>query len=88
VIDDDPAVRDLMQRLLARTAIGWWRRTGRGGSDGARLWPDVIAGRADAGDGRREVWPNCAAIRLKEIPVVMATIMDEHQLLRWAPLST
>jgi CheY-like chemotaxis protein/anti-sigma regulatory factor (Ser/Thr protein kinase) len=84
VIDDDPAVRELMQRLL--TKDGYRVLQADGGEAGLRMArsqrPDVIT--LDVLMPGMDGWEVLAELRsdpvLKEIPVVMATIMDEPQL--------
>jgi CheY-like chemotaxis protein len=84
VIDDDPAVRDLMRRALAKD--GYRVVEADGGEAGLRAArdqrPDVIT--LDVLMPGMDGWAVLAALKrdpaLEAIPVVMLTILDEPQL--------
>jgi CheY-like chemotaxis protein len=84
VIDDDPAVRDLLQRLLARE--GYRVLPAAGGEEGLRLAraarPDAIT--LDVLMPGTDGWAVLAALKadpaLADIPVVMLTIADDKAL--------
>jgi CheY-like chemotaxis protein len=84
VIDDDPSVRDLMQRYLG--AQGFRVQSAAGGEEGLRLAnelrPDAIT--LDVLMPGMDGWAVLAALKavpeLAEIPVIMLTILDERNL--------
>ncbi len=84
VIDDEPAVRDLMQRFLARE--GFRVVTAAGGEEGLRrareLRPDAIT--LDVMMPGMDGWAVLSALKADpdtaEIPVVMLTIVDDKNL--------
>ena len=84
VIDDEPAVRDLMQRFLARE--GFRVVTAAGGEEGLRrareLRPDVIT--LDVMMPGMDGWAVLSALKADpdtaDIPVVMLTIVDDKNL--------
>ena len=84
VIDDDPAVRDLMQRFLGKE--GFRVVTAHGGEDGLRqareLRPDVIT--LDVMMPGMDGWAVLSALKadpeVADIPVVMLTIVDDKNL--------
>src|SRR5262249_14691599 len=84
VIDDDPAIRDLMQRFLVRE--GFHVVTAAGGSDGLRLAretrPDAIT--LDVMMPGIDGWAVLTALKADaqttDIPVVMLTIVDDRNL--------
>ena len=84
VIDDDPAVRDLLQRLLARE--GFRVLPAAGGEEGLRLAraarPDAIT--LDVLMPGMDGWAVLAALKadpaLADVPVVMLTIADDKAL--------
>jgi GAF domain-containing protein/CheY-like chemotaxis protein len=84
VIDDELAVRDLMQRFLARE--GFRVVTAPGGEDGLRrareLRPDAIT--LDVMMPGMDGWAVLSALKadpaLADIPVVMLTIVDDRNL--------
>jgi CheY-like chemotaxis protein len=84
VIDDDPVVRDLMRRFLARE--GFRVETAANGEEGLRLasqlHPDVIT--LDVIMPHMDGWAVLAAIKgdpvLCHIPVIMLTIADDKNL--------
>jgi hypothetical protein len=84
VIDDDPAVRDLMTRLLAREGFSVdVAASGPEGLDRARvLRPDVIT--LDVQLPGMDGWSVLTALKadpeLAATPVIMATILDEKNL--------
>jgi CheY-like chemotaxis protein/anti-sigma regulatory factor (Ser/Thr protein kinase) len=84
VIDDEPAVRDLMQRFLARE--GFRVVTAAGGEEGLRrareLQPDAIT--LDVMMPGMDGWAVLSALKAEpntaDIPVVMLTIVDDKNL--------
>ncbi len=84
VIDDEPAVRDLMQRFLARE--GFRVVTAAGGEEGLRrareLRPDAIT--LDVMMPGMDGWAVLSALKAgadtADIPVVMLTIVDDKNL--------
>jgi signal transduction histidine kinase/CheY-like chemotaxis protein len=84
VIDDDPAVQDLMQRFLSRE--GFHVIAAGNGSQGLRLakeqLPDVII--LDVMMPTMDGWSVLSALKadseLANIPVVMASMLDEKNL--------
>ena len=84
VIDDDPAVRDLMQRFLTRE--GFRVVTAPGGEEGLRLArelrPDAIT--LDVMMPGMDGWAVLSALKadpdVADIPVVMLTIVDDRNL--------
>jgi CheY-like chemotaxis protein/anti-sigma regulatory factor (Ser/Thr protein kinase) len=84
VIDDEPAVRDLMQRFL--TKEGFRVVTASGGEDGLRqardIRPDAIT--LDVMMPGMDGWAVLSALKadpeLADIPVVMLTIVDDRNL--------
>ena len=84
VIDDEPAVRDLMQRFLARE--GFRVVTAASGEEGLRrareLQPDAIT--LDVMMPGMDGWAVLSALKadtdLADIPVVMLTIVDDKNL--------
>ncbi len=84
VIDDDPASRELVQRHLARA--GYRTRGAAGGVDGLRLARELkpMAITLDVLMPEMDGWAVLAALKadtaLADIPVIMATILDERPL--------
>jgi GAF domain-containing protein/DNA-binding response OmpR family regulator len=84
VIDDEPAVRELMQRFLAKE--GFRVATAAGGEDGLRrareLRPDAIT--LDVMMPGMDGWAVLSALKadpdVADIPVVMLTIVDDKNL--------
>jgi GAF domain-containing protein/CheY-like chemotaxis protein len=84
VIDDDPTVRDLMQRFLVKEGFGVALATG--GEEGVRLArelrPDAIT--LDVMMPGMDGWAVLSALKadpdLAEIPVIMLTIVDDKNL--------
>ena len=84
VIDDDPAIRDLVQRFLIREGFRVVAATG--GDEGLRLArelrPDVIT--LDVLMPGLDGWAVLAALKadpaLAEIPVIMLTMVDDRGL--------
>jgi signal transduction histidine kinase/CheY-like chemotaxis protein len=84
VIDDEPAVRDLMQRFLGKE--GFRVVTAHGGEDGLRqareLRPDAIT--LDVMMPGMDGWAVLSALKadpeVADIPVVMLTIVDDKNL--------
>ena len=84
VIDDDPAVRDLMKRFLAKE--GFWVETASGGEEGLRkageLRPNAIT--LDVMMPGMDGWAVLTALKadpeLADIPVIMLTIVDDKNL--------
>ena len=84
VIDDEPAVRDIMQRFLTRE--GYRVETAASGEEGLRLAraaaPDVIT--LDVLMPGMDGWAVLAALkadpRLADVPVIMLTIVEERNL--------
>jgi len=84
VIDDEPAVRDLMQRFLTRE--GFRVVTAAGGEEGLRrareLRPDAIT--LDVMMPGMDGWAVLSALKadpaIADIPVVMLTIVDDKNL--------
>jgi GAF domain-containing protein/CheY-like chemotaxis protein len=84
VIDDEPAIRDLMQRFLGREGIR--AVTAASGEEGLRrareLRPDAIT--LDVMMPGMDGWTVLTALKadpeLAPIPVIMLTIMDERNL--------
>jgi CheY-like chemotaxis protein len=84
VIDDEPAVRDLMQRFLARE--GFRVITAASGEEGLRLarelTPEAIT--LDVMMPGLDGWAVLSALKadpsLSEIPVIMLTIVDDKNL--------
>jgi GAF domain-containing protein/DNA-binding response OmpR family regulator len=84
VIDDEPAVRDLMQRFLTRE--GFRVVTAAGGEEGLRrareLSPDAIT--LDVMMPGMDGWAVLSALKadadVADIPVVMLTIVDDKNL--------
>jgi CheY-like chemotaxis protein len=84
VIDDEPAVREIVQRFLTRE--GYRVETAASGEDGLRLAraaaPDVIT--LDVLMPGMDGWPVLAALkadpRLADVPVIMLTIVEEKNL--------
>jgi signal transduction histidine kinase/CheY-like chemotaxis protein len=84
VIDDEPAVRDLMQRFLTRE--GFRVVTASGGEEGLRrareLRPDTIT--LDVMMPGMDGWAVLSALKadpdIADIPVVMLTIVDDKNL--------
>ena len=84
VIDDEPAVRDLMQRFL--TKEGFRVVTAHGGEEGLRqareLRPDAIT--LDVMMPGMDGWAVLSALKadpdIADIPVVMLTIVDDKNL--------
>ena len=83
VIDDDPTARELDFRLSppSRLSLSSPHRAGAKASSGPRISPDRDYARCDDAGHRR--LDGFAALRgdpeLADIPVVMATIVDEHK---------
>jgi signal transduction histidine kinase/CheY-like chemotaxis protein len=83
-IDDDPSVRDLMQRFLGKE--GFNVITAEGGAEGLRLakelLPDAIV--LDVMMPRTDGWSVLSSLKadpeLATIPVVMVTIVDDKNL--------
>jgi CheY-like chemotaxis protein len=81
VVDDEPSVRELMQRLLSKE--GYFVRTATGGEEGLALAralrPDVIT--LDVMMPGMDGWAVLAALKsepeLAEIPVIVLTIVDD-----------
>jgi GAF domain-containing protein/DNA-binding response OmpR family regulator/anti-sigma regulatory factor (Ser/Thr protein kinase) len=84
VIDDEPAIRDLMQRFLTRE--GFRVVTAAGGEEGLRrareLRPDAIT--LDVMMPGMDGWAVLSALKadpvVADIPVVMLTIVDDRNL--------
>jgi CheY-like chemotaxis protein len=84
VIDDDPTVRDMMQRFLSRE--GYWVRTAPSGEEGLllarELRPDAIT--LDVLMPGMDGWAVLAALKadpeLVDIPVIMLTIVDDKNM--------
>ncbi len=84
VIDDEPAVREIVQRFLARE--GYRVKTAASGEEGLRLAraaaPDVIT--LDVLMPGMDGWAVLAALkadpRLADVPVIMLTIVEEKNL--------
>jgi len=84
VVDDDPAVRDLMQRLLSRE--GFRVESAAGGEDGLRLArvlrPDLIT--LDVLMPGLDGWAVLTALKadseLADIPVIMLTMLDDKSV--------
>ena len=84
VIDDEPAVREIMQRFLTRE--GYRVETAASGEEGLRLAraaaPDVIT--LDVLMPGMDGWAVLAALkadpRLADVPVIMLTIVDDRNL--------
>ena len=84
VIDDDPAVRDLMQRMLGKEGLRV--AVAADGEEGLRLArelrPDAIT--LDVLMPGMDGWSVLTALKadpaLTEIPVIMVTIVDEKQI--------
>ena len=84
VIDDEPAVRDIVQRFLTRE--GYRVETAASGEEGLRLAraaaPDVIT--LDVLMPGMDGWAVLAALkadpRLADVPVIMLTIVEERNL--------
>ena len=84
VIDDDPAVRDLIQRFLSKE--GFQVITAAGGEEGLRLaidvHPDVIT--LDVIMPGLDGWAVLGALKaapeLADIPVIMLTILDDKDM--------
>ena len=84
VIDDEPAVREIMQRFLTRE--GYRVETAASGEEGLRLAraaaPDVIT--LDVLMPGMDGWAVLAALkadpRLADVPVIMLTIVEEKNL--------
>jgi GAF domain-containing protein/CheY-like chemotaxis protein/anti-sigma regulatory factor (Ser/Thr protein kinase) len=84
VIDDEPAVRDLMQRFLTRE--GFRVVTAHGGEEGLRrareLRPDAIT--LDVMMPGMDGWAVLSALKadaaVADIPVIMLTIVDDKNL--------
>jgi GAF domain-containing protein/CheY-like chemotaxis protein len=84
VVDDDPAVRDLMQRFLSRE--GFRVVTAPGGEEGLRLArerrPDAIT--LDVMMPGMDGWAVLSALKadaaVADIPVIMLTIVDDRNL--------
>ena len=84
IIDDDPVIRDLMQRFLGRD--GFRVVTSSGGEEGLRrareLRPDAIT--LDVMMPGLDGWAVLAALKadaeLAAIPVIMLTIMEDRNL--------
>ncbi len=84
VIDDDPAARDLMKRYLARE--GFRAVTADSGEEGLRLArairPNVIT--LDVMMPKMDGWAVLQQLKsdnaLREIPVIMVTIVDDRNL--------
>jgi CheY-like chemotaxis protein len=84
VIDDDPAVRDTMTRLLRKE--GYRAVTAASGEEGLRLArqerPDIIT--LDVMMPRTDGWAVLAALKadssLSAIPVIMLTVVDDRNL--------
>jgi GAF domain-containing protein/CheY-like chemotaxis protein/anti-sigma regulatory factor (Ser/Thr protein kinase) len=84
VIDDEEAVRDLMQRFLTREGFGV--RTAPSGAEGLRLareiMPDAIT--LDVMMPGLDGWAVLAALKadpdLADIPVIMLTMLDDRNL--------
>src|SRR4029434_2955611 len=84
VIDDEPAVRDLMQRFLSRE--GFRVVTAAGGEEGLRLArelrPDAIT--LDVMMPGLDGWAVLTALKadpsVADIPVIMLTIVDDKNL--------
>jgi signal transduction histidine kinase/DNA-binding response OmpR family regulator len=84
VIDDEPSVRDLMQRFLAKA--GFRVATAASGEEGLRLVeqvdPDVIT--LDVLMPGMDGWSVLAALkgnpRVADIPVIMLSIVDDRHL--------
>ena len=82
VIDDDPAQRDLMKRLLSKD--GYSIRTAGGGEEGLRLakqfHPAIIT--LDVMMPDMDGWSVLAALKadteLRDIPVIMLTMVDDR----------
>ena len=84
VIDDDPTVRDLMQRFLSKE--GFCVVAAASGEEGLRLAKDLAPdrhhpGRDDAGHGRLGGADGAKADpELADIPVIMLTIVDDKNM--------
>jgi len=84
VIDDDPAVRDLLQRFLSRE--GYSVACAAGGEEGLRLarelHPEAIT--LDVAMPHMDGWTVLSALKTDretaDIPVIMLTIVDEKNL--------
>jgi CheY-like chemotaxis protein len=84
VVDDDPAVRDLMERLLSRE--GFRVESAAGGEDGLRLAralrPDLIT--LDVLMPGLDGWAVLTALKadseLADIPVIMLTMLDDKSV--------
>jgi hypothetical protein len=84
VVDDDPAVRDLLRRHLERN--GYRVETAVGGEDALRLArgmrPDVIT--LDVLMPEMDGWALLALLKsdpsLAQIPVIMITVVDERRV--------
>jgi CheY-like chemotaxis protein len=84
IIDDDPAVCDLLQRFLVKE--GFWAESVTSGEEGLRraqeLRPDAIL--LDVLMPGMDGWAVLAALKsapdLADIPVVMLTIMDDKNM--------
>jgi PAS domain S-box-containing protein len=83
VIDDDPVQRDLMQRFL--TKEGFCVRTAAGGEAGLRLAEQLrpVAITLDVMMPEMDGWSVLSALKsnvaLRNIPVVMVTMLDDPQ---------
>ncbi|HKP76188.1 MAG TPA: response regulator [Longimicrobiaceae bacterium] len=83
VIDDDAAQRDLMRRFLRNE--GFCVRTARGGEDGLRLAREIrpVAITLDVMMPGMDGWTVLAALKadagLREIPVIMLTMVDDPE---------
>jgi signal transduction histidine kinase/CheY-like chemotaxis protein len=83
VIDDDAAQRDLMRRFLR--SEGFCVRTARGGEDGLRLAREMrpVAITLDVMMPGMDGWTVLAALKadaaLREIPVIMLTMVDDPE---------
>ncbi len=83
VIDDDPAVRDLLTNYLVKE--GFWVKTASTTEEGLRLakaaQPDVITLDVLMPDKHLDGWTALALLKadpdLANIPVVMVTIADD-----------
>jgi two-component system sensor histidine kinase/response regulator len=84
VIDDDPAVRDLMSRSL--TKLGFHAVTGRSGAEGLRLAKQVhpLLITLDVMMPEMDGWSVLKQLKadpeLAEIPVIMVTVVDNQPM--------
>jgi PAS domain S-box-containing protein len=84
VIDDEPTVRDLMERLLSKEGFGV--QTASGGQEGIRLAKELLpcAITLDVLMPGMDGWSVLSALKadpeLNDIPVIMVTIVDDKSL--------